>query len=689
MFKFSDKPLNLSRKFTGLISLGILAGALLFNSMALPVQPSTASRTNAPSLLPPPPLPIGFTEQEPNNAPIPSTAADPDTIREIRRQGSRFANGPVPFNKRIVGRMGREDDDADWFYFDMPNVVDPLQIALYFGDTWGGRTRVQLQVYFKTVSTKDGCDHALDPRFYQSDCVLYTVIGDGKNSAEFTIPNASAGRYYVAVISAVGDRNRTVDYLYDLVILTDSNVTPPVTRSGKQFLPAILANVEGDTASSPPSPATTPVASTFSYTDDFSNATSGWNVQDDEGVRYAYTAGEYEISVKQSGYSYWDRRTFGLNPKSYTIEVDTRRTSPGQSDSGDCGLVFDNVTSTESNGVYMFRVDPSYGGFLLARLIRYPSTRTFTPLIAWTKSDAVRSDNNRIAVSRSGSNIRLFINDVIVGEANDAVLSNPSVGVIAGSDSAVPTTCRFDNFKVYDGPKPTFGPTPTPRPTTDPSLLDYLDDFSSPGSGWPVSSSAIADRSYQNGEYEVKAKQTGYLLTSRLSFNLKTQARYTLEIDVRFVDSQVGEAGLNFGQSTTSDNRYIFTINPADGTYRLAKVVIEGGYFSIEDISGWVVSSKIKKSTNRLKVIHEGAKISLFINDQLVNVVNDASQSGNIIGMTVNAFDYSAVPMPVRFDNFRITGTRSANLTNNQAGLDAVHFDALSRLNRREFYLPD
>lgn len=202
-------------------------------------------------------------------------------------------------------------------------------------------------------------------------------------------------------------------------------------------------------------------------------------------------------------------------------------------------------------------------------------------------------------------------------------------------------------------PTSTLAATATPISTTDPSTFIYIDDFSNTASGWSIGSDSRSDYGYQNGEYEIKLKTASEGISFARAFNFNSQVRYTLEVTVRFVNSQLGEAGLIFGVDDNS-SFYRFTINPFESTYRL-----DGGIFGFQTIIGSTTSNKVNAGVNRLKVIHEGSKISLFINDDLVNVVSDTASSGNSAGMTVQASGPGSVPLPVRFDNFRVVGTRA------------------------------
>lgn len=176
-------------------------------------------------------------EVEPNHAKI--TATDAYQRKVQRRQGYVFANGPINYDDLHDGITGNafinrdganEQDDADWYYFDVPEGK-PSIVVILGGPAVENWVNTQLSVFYGTPapaapinSFDDICnqnpDNAEDydkNRFYGSQCALFRAFGVYQN--EYTpyvvsVLTPRAGRYYVQVSVTVRD----VEWPYHLKV---------------------------------------------------------------------------------------------------------------------------------------------------------------------------------------------------------------------------------------------------------------------------------------------------------------------------------------------------------------------------------------------------------------------------------------------------------------------------------------
>jgi uncharacterized repeat protein (TIGR01451 family) len=171
----------------------------------------------------------------------------------------------------------------------------------------------------------------------------------------------------------------------------------------------------------------------------------------------------------------------------------------------------------------------------------------------------------------------------------------------------------------------------------------YTDDFSDPDSGWPVRDDSNVRIGYTGGQYQIWLKNS-------LGWSVTPGAKatdFTAAVSARRTSGSYGAYGILFGLNEGWNEFYEFDI--------------DANYYSIWRYDGswtplrnWTSSGHIKTGTswNRLKVIREGANISLYVNNQYLTTVTDGSFTGlRRIGLTVGS---SSVGLDTRFDNFSL-----------------------------------
>ena len=125
---------------------------------------------------------------------------------------------------------------------------------------------------------------------------------------------------------------------------------------------------------------------------------------------------------------------------------------------------------------------------------------------------------------------------------------------------------------------------------------------------------------------------------------------FTFQADITKVQGSFNPGGLLFRGDGTLNNAYVFRVD-ADGRYGIARLV--SGAQTV--FTPMTYSSAIKQGlnvSNTLRVVCHGETIQFYINDQLVNVVEDADLASGRVG--VYATDDSTAVNIVQFDNVEV-----------------------------------
>ncbi len=192
----------------------------------------------------------------------------------------------------------------------------------------------------------------------------------------------------------------------------------------------------------PPTSTATQASSTQDtvlFADDFSDPNSGWPAgQNAQGV-YSYQPDGYHILVSGNNQVLW---------------ASTERVHDNAS------IYVDAAPLTESNGYYgllcRFQDDQNFYYFVIQGNGNYTigkynnaEFQSFFPE-GWRQSDAINLGNqtNRLQADCAGSTLRLFVNNVLAGEATDEDFTSGFSGIIAAALGDQDFEVRFNNFLV-------------------------------------------------------------------------------------------------------------------------------------------------------------------------------------------------------------------------------------------------
>ena len=216
---------------------------------------------------------------------------------------------------------------------------------------------------------------------------------------------------------------------------------------------------------------------------------------------------------------------------------------------------------------------------------------------------------------------------------------NGPIGTASGGDMIPSTrTARLgvEPYLVY-----------LPRVVLSYCPLLYADDFSDPGSGWPVSDGGIIRREYLDGEYRILVREPWWVAISRSPYKASD---YLVAVDLLNERDVFATYGLVLGLSDDWTQFYTLEIDHT-GHYMIMRYEVDSGWTRMA--FGWSSHIKYSRSTNRLAIERDGLLLNAYANGQFLTSVADGSFTGlRHMGLFVSAWDWGNVD--VRFDSFAV-----------------------------------
>jgi hypothetical protein len=178
----------------------------------------------------------------------------------------------------------------------------------------------------------------------------------------------------------------------------------------------------------------------------------------------------------------------------------------------------------------------------------------------------------------------------------------------------------------------------------------YEENFDDPDSGWDVFDEDNTVAEYVDGEYEIGVYDVDYMAWGSVEAGPEF-TDFQVEVEARSVDGPVdNNFGLLIRYQPDTDAFYWFQIS-ADGFYSFD--LREAGDWT--SLAGWEESDAIQQglgATNRLQVICQGDRFSLYVNDVFLAEVTDDVLSYGQVGLAAGAFDEPGVV--IHFDNLEV-----------------------------------
>jgi S1-C subfamily serine protease len=182
-----------------------------------------------------------------------------------------------------------------------------------------------------------------------------------------------------------------------------------------------------------------------------------------------------------------------------------------------------------------------------------------------------------------------------------------------------------------------------------PTAGDFIfsDDFSNENSGWGKWDGENASSNYFDGSYSLSIKSENYYGWTIAGVN---QPDVIIEVDTKILNS-VGDGGYGLiCRYQDEDNFYGFEISE-DGYYAIWKYIDGEQVF----LRGWTRSPKLNDTFSQfeIKVVCDGDKLLLSVDNQVFSTVIDTSFNTGDVGMLGGTFENSG--FEISFDNYVVT----------------------------------
>jgi len=213
-----------------------------------------------------------------------------------------------------------------------------------------------------------------------------------------------------------------------------------MNRAGSRslaLLAACLLTLGVTACSSISGPQTTPLP----YSDDFSDAKSGWQTSADLSGDVTYENGRLRIIVKNENMNIWS--TAGKSFADGVYQIDAQPIG-GPQDNG-FGALFRLV---DRKNFYYFVI--SSDGYWQAGLTK---DNKMTSWADWQQHPAIKvgGETNRIRIVMKGAKFEFYVNDQLIGSREDASFTAGDIGAMALTVIDQPgTDVAFDNASVTE-----------------------------------------------------------------------------------------------------------------------------------------------------------------------------------------------------------------------------------------------
>jgi hypothetical protein len=187
----------------------------------------------------------------------------------------------------------------------------------------------------------------------------------------------------------------------------------------------------------PQPPTTAPVAAMLVA--NFESAT-GWDTGKDDDYFMGVRDGEYAIEIRVPEMVVWGEPQPRLELSDLRAEVDVRQIA------GDTDAYYGIVVRCDATPrFYLFGI-ASDGMAIIQR----NQDEEWTDLTPWVTTDAIHQGvaTNRLRVECMGDQLRLYVNDQLVVEAQDDAWASGDVGLVAATLDQDALEVRFDNLII-------------------------------------------------------------------------------------------------------------------------------------------------------------------------------------------------------------------------------------------------
>ncbi len=183
-----------------------------------------------------------------------------------------------------------------------------------------------------------------------------------------------------------------------------------------------------------------------------------------------------------------------------------------------------------------------------------------------------------------------------------------------------------------------------------PSKILFYDNFNSPESGFGSMDALSGMRYYQDGKYVIRISEPNYIWWA---FRPQVYFGFDVEVEVVAVQGKQMLYGVAFHYGPNGS--YLFLITHEGEYYlriRKAQLADEFIWQTLVQSSSDAIYTDGR--VNRLRVQAAGKYIGLYVNDQLLEIVEDQSFWGGSIGLVVASSAEAPGVSEVHFDNLTV-----------------------------------
>ena len=178
-----------------------------------------------------------------------------------------------------------------------------------------------------------------------------------------------------------------------------------------------------------------------SFTDDFSDPSSGWPISENAEFKYGYKDGKYVIILKKANLIFFALAPIANLSSEYTMQSDMELVNG----TGSYGFVFDYLNS---NNFYILQVNPTFQFYEIWRMI--DGWENVTDIIY--EPEFINQSFNYVRLVKKGNKVKIYLNDNLLSEIE---IGSQSEGIRIGiytatilDGSYLPFVSQYDNFKV-------------------------------------------------------------------------------------------------------------------------------------------------------------------------------------------------------------------------------------------------
>lgn len=183
------------------------------------------------------------------------------------------------------------------------------------------------------------------------------------------------------------------------------------------------------------------------FQDNFSDPSSGWDLQTSPEFETGYRDGGFVISIKAASTMAWSKP--GLGFSDVVIETDTVKI--GGLDDNSFGIIC-RYTEMEAASSFYFFVISSDGFYGIGKVTDGRQELISSDNMEYNSAIQQGSRNNHLQAECVGNQLVLRVNGQELASTTDDSFTAGDVGLMAGAFSASGTEIFFDNFSVKEPP---------------------------------------------------------------------------------------------------------------------------------------------------------------------------------------------------------------------------------------------